>query len=401
MLVAVLAPPAPAKEKRLPEAARPADVKPGTSALLKSPKGVSYFLRVPKGYKAKEGARLVVFLHGSNMNGLSYLRSFEAKRWAHDAILCCPNGEQGGGDPYGANNFTFSSAPLVADVTKQVQEAFETSVTYVGGHSQGGFLTYSVIMNFPELYQGAVPMAGDCWMQNEPNLWEDKPDRLALQRSIAIAVIHGQADTVVKFAQGEHAYDVFRAMGYPKLRLFAPKRLGHQFMLSPVDEALAWLDAMNGREEKDSLKLAERWVKQGEYGWAFQTATALLGRDPVGRATKSRAPKLKERCETAAAQAAEKMRQVMDGEPPAKWIPLWLEFWRIHGATDAAKPLVESYLERREEQRATGARLFREARAHFQAEAKDEGYVALERLLADAPSTYDAYYAWRWLEERE
>ena len=43
-------------------------------------------------YDAKTGARLIVFLHGSNMNGLEYLRSFEAKKWCEDDILCYPNG---------------------------------------------------------------------------------------------------------------------------------------------------------------------------------------------------------------------------------------------------------------------------------------------------------------------
>ena len=175
--LALCAAPAAADDKveKVPEAAAPEKVKPGQTALLKAPKGMGYFLRVPKSYDPKAGARLVVFLHGSNMNGLDYVRSFEGKNWADDAILCCPNGEEGK-DPYGQNNFTFRSAPLVADVTEQVKTAFKTTVSYCGGHSQGGFLTYSVILNFPDLFQGAMPMAGDCWSQNEPNLWEDKPD---------------------------------------------------------------------------------------------------------------------------------------------------------------------------------------------------------------------------------
>src|SRR5258706_7061195 len=146
-LLGLLAPVS-AKDDRPPEVDAPEKVKPGQTALLKAPQGMRYFLRVPKGYDAKIGARLIVFLHGSNMNGLSYVRSFEAKRWANDDILCCPNGETGT-DPFGANNFTQESAPLVADVTQQVQKAFKTTISYCGGHSQGGFLTYSVILLNP------------------------------------------------------------------------------------------------------------------------------------------------------------------------------------------------------------------------------------------------------------
>lgn len=202
----LVASPAAAKDRPPPEVDSPARVKPGTTALLKAAgKGMRYFLRVPGKYNPRDGARLIVFLHGSNMNGLDYLRSFEAKKWCNDDILCCPNGETGT-DPLGQNNFGFDSAPLIADVTEEVQKAFKTTITYVGGHSQGAFLTYSVILNFPDLYRGAFPMAGDCWIQNEPNLWEDKPDVLKKQKEIAIAVIHGKADPVVAFSQGEHAY---------------------------------------------------------------------------------------------------------------------------------------------------------------------------------------------------
>src|SRR6476469_4660266 len=119
-----------AKEDKPPEVDSPTKVRPGMTAMLKSAgKGMRYFLRVPKNYNPQTGARLIVFLHGSNMNGLAYLRSFESKKWCDDDILCCPNGETGT-DPYGANNFGFNSAPLVADVTEEVQKAFKTTIAY-------------------------------------------------------------------------------------------------------------------------------------------------------------------------------------------------------------------------------------------------------------------------------
>jgi predicted esterase len=133
-------------------------------------------------------------------------------------------------DPFGQNNFGFGSAPLVADVTEEVQKAFKTTVTYVGGHSQGAFLTYSVILNYPDLYRGAFPMAGDCWMQNEPNFVGGQAGGAREAEGDRDRVIHGKADPVVAFAQGEHAYDCFRAMGWTKLRFFAPPALNHMFM---------------------------------------------------------------------------------------------------------------------------------------------------------------------------
>ncbi len=369
------------------EVASPEKVKAGQTGLVKAPKGMRYFLRVPKGYDARAGARLIVFLHGSNMNGLSYVRSFEAKRWADDSILCCPNGEQGT-DPLGANNFTFESAPLVADVTEQVQKAFKTTVSYVGGHSQGGFLTHSVVLLNPDLFQGAMPMAGDCWSQNEPNLWEDRPDVARVQHGIAIAVVHAKNDPVVKFEQGQHAYDVFRAEGWQKLRLFAPERSAHMFMTYPIDEVLDWLDAMNGRNEKRTAELCEKWAKEGEWGWAAAAA----------RASKPGGAKFLKGAEDAAAKALPAMAEALKGRP-ADWIPRWLEFWRVFGGTDAAKPLIDDYLQKRAAQRAEGRRLFGEAFSLIRGGKRDDAPGLLRQLLVDAPCSYEAYYAWKWLSD--
>jgi poly(3-hydroxybutyrate) depolymerase len=383
----VVAPSAAAKEEKPAEVDSPAKVKIGQTALVKPGKGMNYFLRVPKAYDAKNGARLVVFLHGSNMNGLSYVRSFEAKHWAEDDILCCPNGEQGS-DPFGSNNFTFDSAPLVADVTDQVKKTFKTTISYVGGHSQGGFLTYSVILLNPDLFQGALPMSGDCWSQNEPNLWEDKPDVAKKQHEIAIAVLHSKNDPVVKFEQGQHAYDVFRDEGWQKLRFFAPERAAHMFMVFPVDEMLDWLDAMNGRSEEKTSKLLEKWAKDGEWGWVLAAA----------KASKSGGAKWVKQAEDAATKAAPAMTDAMKGKP-ADWIPKWIEFWRVYGGTDAAKPLVDDYLKKRAEQRDAGQRLFNEAFGLIRADKRPDAKTRLEQILVDAPYSYEGYYAAKWLAD--
>jgi pimeloyl-ACP methyl ester carboxylesterase len=292
-------------------------------------------------------------------------------------------------DPVGQNIFGFYSGPLVADVTQEVQKAFKTTVTYVGGHSQGAFLTYSVILNYPELYRGAFPMAGDCWMQNEPNLWEDKPEVLAKQKEIAIAVVHGKADPVVAFAQGEHAYDCFRAMGWTKLRFFAPPALNHMFMLAPIDEAIEWLDTVNGLNEKKLQVHAAKWTREGEWGWIWHAAKASKAAGLLVRSA-----------EDAAAKAVPGMTAAMKGKP-AEWIPKWAEFWRIYGSTSAAQPLVAAYLKQREEERGNAVRQFNEAQAHFRSGKRDAAFQVLEKLRDESPHTYQAYFANRWLAEKK
>src|SRR6185295_18020975 len=144
-----------------------------------------------------------------------------------------------------------------------------------------------------------MPMAGDCWSQNEPNLWADKEDIAKDQHAIAIAVLHAKNDPVVQFGQGEHAYDCFRAEGWQKVRFFTPENAAHMFMMYPVQDVLDWLDAMNGRNEKKTLELIDDWAKQGEWGWALAATKAL----------KTPKPNIVKGAEDAAAKAAPPMTE--------------------------------------------------------------------------------------------
>jgi hypothetical protein len=161
-------------------------------------------------------------------------------------------------------------------------------------------------------------------------------------------------------------------------------------MLSPVDEALEWLDAMNGREPKESLDLAEKWAKAGEWGWVQN----------VIEEPKSKSAKLAKLADAAATKAAAEMSTAMKGKPQ-EWLPLWLEFWRVHGASPAAQQLVSKYLDKRDKQRRDGEKLFNQARGLLREEKKEEGYAVLEQLLEEAPCSYEAFYAQSWLAARK
>lgn len=398
ILGALLVVPLSGREPQVDVVATPADARPGKIALLTSGKGMKYFLRVPRGYDEGKGARLIVFMHGSNMNGLQYLQTIEAERWCRDDILVCPNGEKGG-DPFGANNFTFESAAYIAEITENVRAAIRITRSYLGGHSQGGFVTYSVIMRYPELFDGAFPMASDCWMQNEPNLWETKPEVMAKQREIAIAVIHGQADPVVNFSQGEHAHGVFLAMSYPKLRFFAPETLGHQFGLSPVPEALEWLDAMTGLDPDDSMKLAGGWFKDEEWGWVHQAALAVIENEEADARSAATAKSAIAAVERKAAEAVGKMKASIGSKSVKAWLPEWFEFRRQFGAAEAAKDLIAEYEAARTRERDRGGELFRKAIALRREKKVDAMKETLEQILLDAPHSFHAWYAVEWLKE--
>jgi hypothetical protein len=161
------------------------------------------------------------------------------------------------------------------------------------------------------------------------------------------------------------------------------------FMLAPIDEAIEWLDAMNGRNEQKSLTLASKWAKDGEWGWVLNTA----------KASKAGAL-LQKSAEDAAAKAIPAITAALKGKP-ADWVPKWVEFWRVHGETSAAKSLVANYLAQRDQQRATAARLFNESQMLFRSEKRDDAFKVLEKLRDEAPFTYQSYFACKWLSERK
>ena len=109
------------------------------------------------------------------MNGRSYVSTIEAvwPKIARDFILLGINGETPsnvGNDPrfnYSYVNYvgrsTYKGFPgtdrespaLVSESMAELTEVYLISHFLVGGHSQGGFLTYSLLMNFPKSMAGA------------------------------------------------------------------------------------------------------------------------------------------------------------------------------------------------------------------------------------------------------
>ena len=144
---------------------------------------------------------------------------------------------------------------------------------YVGGHSQGGFLTYLILMNDPGSIAGAFPISAGLAIQCDPAVFDD-PALKAAQRRVPLAIVHGQADPVVDFGAARYAVDLFGQSDWPAFRVFEPARGGHMFALLPVDAAIRWLDALASDDPAHLLDFAERRLTEGGY----RDAVASLNR---------------------------------------------------------------------------------------------------------------------------
>ena len=102
----------------------------------------------------------------------------------------------------------------------ELKKVYPVKHYFVGGHSQGGFLTYSLLMNSPEAIAGAFPISAGVIFQCEPSAYADEKLKAA-QRAVPLAVVHGKNDPMVSFDGGSYAHGLFVDAGWPAVRLFA------------------------------------------------------------------------------------------------------------------------------------------------------------------------------------
>ena len=138
------------------------------------------------------------------MNGQSYVNTIAAA-WPEigkDFIILGINGETAselGDDPH--FNYTYvnyvgrsihqgfpgtdrESPALVNQAMNELKEVYPIDHYLVGGHSQGGFLTYSLLMNFPDSMAGAFPISAGLLIFNAiPSVYTDEPSQGPAKRS--------------------------------------------------------------------------------------------------------------------------------------------------------------------------------------------------------------------------
>ena len=100
------------------------------------------------------------------------------------------------------------SPALVREALEELKGVYPVKHYFVGGHSQGGFLTYSLLMNSPEAIAGAFPISAGVIFQCEPSAYADAKLKAA-QRSVPLAIVHGKNDPMVSFDGGSYAYGLF------------------------------------------------------------------------------------------------------------------------------------------------------------------------------------------------
>ncbi len=381
---------------------------------------LTYTVRAPEGYQTGSAKKwpAVVILHGSNMNGRAYVATLAAA-WpdvARDYILLGINGETPssmGDEPQ--FNYTYvnyvgrstykgfpgtdrESPALVSEAMAELKGVYPISHYFVGGHSQGGYLTYSLLMNFPESMAGAFPISCELIFQCEPEAYTDSALREA-QRKVPLAIIHGKTDPLVGFAGGQYAATVFGDAGWPAFRFFADDRGAHMFARLPVGPAIRWLEAHTSNNPAALLDFAKK--RLGEGGYRDAIAALRRVRDlKLDAGQKRRADELARTIAIKAAPGAAKYLKLVRAAKDNSWIDGFLAYRDDFEFADDARKATAAFAELRARHEGPAKTAFNEARQLFQQQKRDEGYAKCQTIVESYYASPLYHTAKRWLEER-
>ena len=166
-------------------------------------------LRVPSGYDEANPAPLVVLLHGYTLSGKgqeSYMKFGEiADEFGY--LFMAPDGtkeeSERGSRFWNAStaccNFfgsTVDDSGYIRGLIDKVKSQYKVDAkrVYLVGHSNGGFMSYRVAYDHPEIIAAFASLAGATLLD---------PDRPAPASPVHALQIHGTKDSTIKYEGGE------------------------------------------------------------------------------------------------------------------------------------------------------------------------------------------------------
>lgn len=162
-----------------------------------------YRLFVPAAYDGVKALPLVVALHGMGGNENSFFDLYangalktEAEKRGY--LVVTPKGRGA------ASMYQGDAEKDVMDVLAEVRRDYlvDPSRIFLTGHSMGGYGTWSIAMNHPEVFAALAPVAGG-----------GNPARMDAIRHIPQLVVHGDADRTVAVTQSRNMVEAAKKAG--------------------------------------------------------------------------------------------------------------------------------------------------------------------------------------------
>jgi predicted esterase len=207
-----------------------------------------YRLFVPANYEAKKKWPLVVALHGMGGDENSFFAGYAKGAIKEEAekrgyLIVCPKGR----GP--ASMYMGAAERDVLDVIKEVRREFniDPDRIYLMGHSMGGYGTWSVAANNPDLFAALAPISGG-----------GTPIVLAKLKGIAHTpwiVIHGDKDPTVPVEESRKMVKAGKELGTEIKYVEVPGGDHGSVVVPAFKEIFDWFDA-HKRQPKAAVKAA-------------------------------------------------------------------------------------------------------------------------------------------------
>lgn len=366
-----------------------------------SDSGMLYHLRMPDNWDASKEADVIVLLHGSNFTTAGMV-SVVANQWPDIAKRFAILGIQGerwaewstpkdlrfnytyvnwmGRSTYKGFPFTDRESPfLVVDVIDELDKLHSFGRVFVGGHSQGGFLTYILHMHFPEKLAGTFPVAGGMPIQSDPQAFDDNA-LMTEQRKKPMVIIHGTRDNVVSPSMSAYAHQSFLARDFHLVKRLSPEA-GHPFDFLPINDAIDWLDIVTSSDPTALTKFAAKQTDKKSWrdvGAIVQRAKVLGVEEQLRDSIAA--------FEAAAAENVESHLNAIQSNADGNWIHAFLEWHDQFALSEAAQPAIRAFQDLRTVHRVEASRLESEAKKAFRENKTDEGWAKYREII-------DKYYA--------
>jgi predicted esterase len=203
-----------------------------------------YRVFIPAAYDGSKAFPLVVALHGMGGDETSIFDqyangAFRREAEKHSYIVVCPKGREP------ASMYTGSAEQDVLDVIAEIERAYKIDLdrVYMTGHSMGGFGTWSIAIDHPDLFAAIAPISGG----GDPR----KMDRIA---RIPELVVHGDADNTVSVQRSREMVLAGKKLGIEIKYVEVPGGSHVSVAVPAFGPIFEWFDAH--RRKPESAKAA-------------------------------------------------------------------------------------------------------------------------------------------------
>ncbi len=203
-----------------------------------------YRLFIPSTYDASKPFPLIIALHGMGGDENSYFEEYGSGAFKIDAekrgyFVVCPKGRQP------ASMYLGPAEKDVMDVIEEMKQAYriDPDRIYLTGHSMGGYGTWSVAMNHPQVFAALAPVAGG-----------GNPAGMNKIVHIPQLVVHGDSDKIVPVERSRIMVEAARNLQVDLKYLEIPGGDHDSVALRTFKEVFDWFDSHH-RGNKDGKML--------------------------------------------------------------------------------------------------------------------------------------------------